>query len=80
MRDTFSYCESIAATATSTWHIRKLTSKGRKLGGGIDTPSLCGRVTSGWDLAVPIGTAPGKHICCECYALCPEEAEWAKEK
>ena len=50
----FSFCESTAAGPLSPWHIRELTSVGRKLGGGIDTLSLCGRVKTGWDLEVEI--------------------------
>lgn len=63
-----SFCESIHASSSSPWHIRKLTSKGRKLGGGIDTPTLCDLIyplgapiprknhtgNGGWDVAVPI--------------------------
>lgn len=50
----FSFCESVYAGPRSPWHIRKLTEVGRKLGGGIDTPSLCERVKQGWDLEVEI--------------------------
>jgi hypothetical protein len=46
---TYSYCEPVTATGTSPWHIRRLTEAGRKLGGGADTPALCGREVS-WDL------------------------------
>jgi len=52
----YSFCESVTAGPLSVWHIRKLTSVGRKLGGGVDTPSLCGHVKThfGWDLEVRI--------------------------
>ena len=50
----FSFCESVYAGPLAPWHIRKLTKVGKKLGGGIDTPSLCGRVKRGWDLEVEI--------------------------
>jgi hypothetical protein len=46
----FSFCESV--TGVSKWHIRRLTTAGLKLGGGIDTPCLCGLVVHGWDLGV----------------------------
>lgn len=49
---TYSFCESVHASGRSRWHIRRLTEKGKKLGGGIDTKSLCGVVTVGWDLGV----------------------------
>lgn len=51
----YSFCESVHASSLSPWHIRPLTDAGRKLGGGVDTPSLCGRVEvdKGWDLSVP---------------------------
>ncbi len=53
----YSFCESVTATGSSPWCIRILTDQGRKLGGGIDTPSLCGRVqpppkSNGWDIGV----------------------------
>lgn len=52
----YSFCESTTAGPRSPWHIRELTSVGKKLGGGIDTKGLCGfpRVTYGWDLDVEI--------------------------
>lgn len=49
----FSFCETISATGTSPWHIRQLTDKGLKLGGGADSKSLCGREVA-WDLEVEI--------------------------
>lgn len=49
----FSFCESVHATGRSLWHIRRLTEVGRKLGGGADTPALCGRVVA-WDINVDI--------------------------
>jgi thymidine phosphorylase len=49
--DNYSFCESTAAGSLSLWHIRKLTSVGRKLGGGADTESLCGKRMS-WDVGV----------------------------
>ena len=46
----YSYIEFVHATSTSPWHIRVLTDVGKKLGGGIDTPSLCGTKYNGWDM------------------------------
>ncbi len=51
--DQFSFCESVFASSKPWWHIRALTAKGRKTGGGADTLSLCGRAVS-WDLDVEI--------------------------
>lgn len=64
----YSYCESIAATGRSAWHIRKLTKHGRFLGGGIDSKSLCGRIERGWDLAPPVTkkALPLDHVCQKC--------------
>ena len=45
----YAFCETVHASALSPWHIRKLTEQGKKLGGGADTPSLCGLKVS-WDL------------------------------
>jgi len=49
----YAFCESIHAGSNSLWHIRKYEGA-LKLGGGIDTPSLCGHVkpeVGGWDIA-----------------------------
>jgi hypothetical protein len=62
----FVFCESVYATSTSPWHIRRLGPKGLRLTGGIDTPSLCNRVQKGWDLMVKISTAHLTHVCAEC--------------
>jgi hypothetical protein len=62
----YAFCESVHAGPLARWHIRKLSDVGLKLGGGIDTASLCGRVRpmgdmtsgqrggGGWDLRVRI--------------------------
>lgn len=42
----YTFCETIAA---SLKHIRQLTDAGRKLGGGADSPTLCGTKPA-WDL------------------------------
>lgn len=52
MKTKFTLCESLYASGHGKWHIRKLTTAGKKLGGGIDTKSLCGKVDKGWDLNV----------------------------
>ena len=46
----YSYCETIAANLL---HIRPLTAKGRRYGGGADTLGLCGAKVL-WDVGVPI--------------------------
>ena len=61
----FSFCESIHAGPKSPWHIRKLTEKGKKLGGGIDTKSLCNVVNLGWDLEVDINPFHLEHTTCK---------------
>lgn len=67
----YSYCETPTAGSATPWHIRKLTGKGRRLGGGADTPSLCGRKVA-WDLTPPVvdGTT---RICSGCLALYRKE-------
>lgn len=46
----FAYCETVTASPFSPHHIRQLTEVGLKLGGGADTPALCGRaLNGGWD-------------------------------
>ena len=72
----YSFCES--STGLGPWHIRRLTKAGRKPGGGIDTPSLCGSVRprgdrggwGGWDIKVidPLGVVPAPVLCRKCVA------------
>ena len=65
----YSFCESAHAGPFSKWHIRKLTKIGRKLGGGADTPSLCGRKVS-WDLNVELTDFHLKNNGCpKCYEI-----------
>lgn len=49
----YSFCESVTAVPLGPWHIRTLTDKGMKFGGGADTKVLCGRVVC-WDLKVDL--------------------------
>jgi hypothetical protein len=78
---TYSICESSFAAPWSHWHIRPLTEAGRKHGGGIDTPSLCGRVTppDGWDLEYSVVQAvrtPKKaNLCKTCLAKFKEKTD-----
>ena len=68
-----SFCESAMSTMCSPWCLRKLTKAGQKLSGGVDTPSLCGRVRPpfGWDLEVPVSL---KHV-----SICPACRDKAEE-
>lgn len=68
-KDTFGYMESVSAGSRSPWHIRLIPAEETpKFGGGVTTPSLCGRVTKGWDLKVPLSEKHDQHICKECLA------------
>jgi hypothetical protein len=61
------FCEPEWASPKSCWHIRRvMPNVGLKLGGGIDTPSLCGRVLThkGWDLNVEITRFHLTHNTC----------------
>jgi hypothetical protein len=70
----YAFCEISCAGPRSKWHIRKI--KGQLwLGGGIDTPSLCGYVKpfgpaigdiGGWDVNVKITERHLGHACPEC--------------
>jgi hypothetical protein len=76
----YSFCESVTASSSSPWHIRRLTDVGRKLGGDIDTGSLCGLVKAhyGWDLSADINTDGDHHLCRACvmaYAKLPVDEE-----
>jgi hypothetical protein len=68
----FAFCESVAAGGTSPWHIRRVTpSIGLKLGGNIDTSSLCGHPSKGWgwDLSTRITErALAEYACTLCLA------------
>ncbi len=72
----FAFCESINATVTSQWHIRKLTNKGLKLGGGADTKALCGREVA-WDLDVKIipQHLESSFYCDKCVQIFQKEVE-----
>ncbi len=48
----YSFCETVTAGSSTPWHIRELTARGKMLGGGADTPALCG-VKVSWDLSTP---------------------------
>jgi hypothetical protein len=61
----YSFCETSTARAMTPWHIRKLTKAGKKLGGGADSPALCGRAVA-WDLNVEIDAHHLSHCCRDC--------------
>lgn len=76
--DQYSFCESVHAGSHSRWHIRKLTERGHKYSGGIDSPSLCGRLTakiSGWDINVAIRRENLSRACPECERAYFKELE-----
>lgn len=66
----YTFCESVTASGLSPWHLRQLTDTGRHLGGGVDTPSLCGQVKPpyGWDLKVELTPHHLSHVCKTCLA------------
>lgn len=61
----FAFCETVAAGGGSPWHIRQLTTRGKKLGGGADTPSLCGKQVS-WDVRPDINELQLTGACQAC--------------
>jgi hypothetical protein len=70
----YAFCESAVAGVNARWHIRKVQEK-LHLGGGINTPSLCGRVKptgpergaiGGWDVNVKITERHLEHSCQAC--------------
>jgi len=67
------YCESIHASSISPWCLRLLGPKGKFLGGGVDSSSLCGRVKKGmgWDLEVDPDGDVLRHpkVCGSCAAI-----------
>jgi hypothetical protein len=64
----YTFCEPQWVTGPSPWCIRKTTAVGPRFGGGIDTPSLCGRVPAhkGWDLEVRLSEHHLSHACQKC--------------
>ena len=68
MKREYSFCETATAGGASPWHIRTLTGIGRKLGGGADTPSLCGRQVA-WDIGVELTEHHVGHCCPKCRAI-----------
>jgi hypothetical protein len=69
---TYAFCETITATGATPWHIRKLSDKGIKIGGGADTPALCGRVVS-WDIGVKMTPGQIQNTCHKCVAIWDRE-------
>jgi hypothetical protein len=70
----YAFCEPVWVTGPSPWCVRRLTDKGRKTSGGIDTKSLCGRVDptkgGGWDLSEKcIISIYHPHMCPRCKGL-----------
>lgn len=50
-RTEFAFCEPASATTRSREHIRVVGPEGRRLGGGVLGPALCGfDLRGGWDL------------------------------
>jgi hypothetical protein len=59
----------MTASSSSPWHIRELTSVGQKMGGGADTPALCGRTVS-WDRGFPFNQLRANAgVCTICFAV-----------
>lgn len=81
------YCEPVTAGPLAPWCIRKLSDVGLKTTGGVDTPSLCGRVKpfgrgkgelGGWDLRVPVDLQRPANLACKKCLSVLEAAENAK--
>jgi len=73
LNERYSFCEPVWVASAAPWCVRPLTEQGRKLGGGVDTASLCGRVDpakgGGWDISAESVVAldhPG--MCQRCRA------------
>ena len=65
----FRFCEPSWVGTSPPWHIRRLSEAGEKLGGGADTPALCGLyLNRGWDLKVKITEGHLEHSCAACVA------------
>jgi hypothetical protein len=75
MKDECVFCEPAHPGFISPWHIRKLTDAGLKPHGGIDSASICGRLTppDGVDLAVPIDARSLALACPRCVEIYRKE-------
>lgn len=71
MRKTLGYScvVTIWADGTQLWHIRKLSDAGLMLSehSCIDTKSLCGEISEGWDLMTPVNMADPEQLCKKCH-------------
>lgn len=68
--DKYILCESIHNPPLGKWHIRRLSKSGKHYGGGIDTPTLCGRTFTGWDLEYAIlSHSKLRNICEKCVEI-----------
>lgn len=70
-RPPYAFCEPVWSGPLHRWHIRKIDpSVGLRLGGGIDSASLCSAVppNQGWDLQVRITEHHLSHACPQCVA------------
>ena len=73
MIDKYSFCENVHSGPLSRWHIRKLTDKGKKFGGGADTLSLCEKQVH-WDLGVGLTKFNlANNACLKCLEKFEEE-------
>jgi hypothetical protein len=70
----YAFCETVTAGGRTPWHIRKLTDKGHRYGGGADTLALCGRKVS-WDVDVEITEHHLTHSCKGCVEQYRKEIE-----
>ena len=64
----YSICENMHGHPCGPWHIRALSAVGKKLGGGADTLSLCGRKMT-WDRDVIINERQLSVACKKCVDL-----------
>ena len=73
------FCENVAAGSASPWHIRILTEEGKKLGGGADTPAMCGHVVH-WDRQYPVSRGSvfllDKDVCSKCATAYMKATEY----
>lgn len=79
---TYVLCEPVFATSWTRIHIRNLEGKEPKVGGGINTPTLCGRLMYyGWDLEEPITIASlDAGLNSDVNPACPKCAEIWKHR
>jgi hypothetical protein len=78
------FCEPVFAGPLARWCLRRMGPAGPCYGGGVDTPSLCGRVTAeggGWDIEMPVtpDAMQADYVCPHCAEVAAKTLPGAED-